>query len=229
MAEVCTLDWHIAPFRADRWLDLWEPAAAKMPAYGARSWSLTRSIDDPLAFRQDSIWDSRTDFERYWYSEEIEAARASIIDMHDLPILPAWSTVVSRGVAGSALRGQDLPAELRRRGVGQPARRGPDLEGVLAGLEALVGLRRAAGGLGLAVELAGEGRPRRVGGEDELRGGRAGALRGVLEQRGDGRLGSRRLRRWRQVRQGSCRWRCRSVSAELTWIVWARAPPSDQP
>ena len=21
MAEVCTLDWHIAPFRADRWLD----------------------------------------------------------------------------------------------------------------------------------------------------------------------------------------------------------------
>ena len=59
MAEVCTLDWHIAPFRADRWLDLWEPAAAKMPAYGASSWSLTRSIDDPLAFRQESIWESR--------------------------------------------------------------------------------------------------------------------------------------------------------------------------
>ncbi len=94
MAEVCTLDWHIAPFRADRWLDLWEPAAAKMPAYGASSWSLTRSIDDPLAFRQESIWESRADFERYWYSEEIETARASIIDMHDLPLLPSWSTVV---------------------------------------------------------------------------------------------------------------------------------------
>ena len=51
MAEVCVLDWHIAPFRADRWLDLWEPAAARMPAFGARSWSLTRSIDDPLAFQ----------------------------------------------------------------------------------------------------------------------------------------------------------------------------------
>ena len=24
------LDWHIAPFRADRWLDAWEPAAARM-------------------------------------------------------------------------------------------------------------------------------------------------------------------------------------------------------
>ena len=48
-----------------------------MPAYGAKSWSLTRSIDDPLAFQQTSIWESRADFERYWFSEEIEDARAS--------------------------------------------------------------------------------------------------------------------------------------------------------
>ena len=68
MAEICVLDWHIAPFRADRWLDLWEPAAARMPAFGAKSWSLTRSIDDPLAFQQTSVWESRADFERYWFS-----------------------------------------------------------------------------------------------------------------------------------------------------------------
>ena len=104
MAEVCTLDWHIAPFRADRWLDLWEPAAAKMPAYGASSWSLTRSIDDPLAFRQTSIWESRADFERYWYSEEIEAARASIIDL----LRPAAAAELEHGglqrVAGQSCR-----------------------------------------------------------------------------------------------------------------------------
>ena len=52
MAEVCTLDWHIVPFRSDRFLDLWEPMAAKAPAYGAKSWSLIRSTDDPQAFRQ---------------------------------------------------------------------------------------------------------------------------------------------------------------------------------
>ena len=95
MAEVCTLDWHIAPFRADRWLDLWEPAAARMPAFGAKSWSLTRSIDDPLAFRQTSIWESRADFERYWFSEEIEDARAAVIDLYDIPLLPAWHTLVA--------------------------------------------------------------------------------------------------------------------------------------
>ena len=48
MSEVCVLDWHVAPFRADRWLELWEPAAERMPAFGAKSWSLTRAIDDPL-------------------------------------------------------------------------------------------------------------------------------------------------------------------------------------
>jgi hypothetical protein len=93
--EVCVLDWHIAPFRADRWLDLWEPAVARMPSYGARNWSLTRAIDDPLAFQQTSTWESRKDFERWWYSDEVQDIRASIIDMHVLPILPTWHTIVA--------------------------------------------------------------------------------------------------------------------------------------
>ncbi len=90
MTEVCVLDWHVAPFRADRFLDIWEPAAAKMPAFGAKSWSLTRSTDDPLAIRQSSVWESRVNFERYWFSDEIEAARAAVIDLYDLPLLPTW-------------------------------------------------------------------------------------------------------------------------------------------
>jgi quinol monooxygenase YgiN len=93
--EVCTLDWHITPLRADRWLDLWEPAAARMPAFGAKSWSLIRSHDDPLHFVQTSIWESRADFERYWYSEEIGAARATIIDLYDIPLLPEWHTLIA--------------------------------------------------------------------------------------------------------------------------------------
>lgn len=93
-AEVCDLDWHIVPFRADRWYELWHPAAARMPAFGATSWSLTRSIDDRLAFRQSAVWSSRSDFERYWYSDEIEAAREEIIDLYDKPLLPSWHTLL---------------------------------------------------------------------------------------------------------------------------------------
>lgn len=95
MAEVCTLDWHISPLRADRFLDLWEPAAARMPAFGATSWSLTRSTEDTHHFLQTALWQKRSDFERYWYSEEIERAREAIIDIYDKPLLPVWHILVA--------------------------------------------------------------------------------------------------------------------------------------
>ncbi len=95
MAEVCTLDWHISPMRADRFLDLWEPAAARMAAFGASSWSLTRSTEDIHHFQQTAVWEKRSDFERYWYSEEIERARESIIDIYDKPLLPVWHILVA--------------------------------------------------------------------------------------------------------------------------------------
>ncbi|MFN8217971.1 MAG: hypothetical protein U0R71_15360 [Solirubrobacterales bacterium] len=95
MVEVCTIDWHISPLRADRFLDYWEPAAARMPAFGATSWSLTRSIDDPLFFQQTSTWESRSDFERYWFSAEVARARESIIDLYAKPLLPAWHILVA--------------------------------------------------------------------------------------------------------------------------------------
>ncbi len=95
MAEVCTLDWHISPLRADRFLDFWEPAAARMPAFGATSWSLTRSTEDTNYFQQSAVWEKRSDFERYWYSEEIERARESIIDLYDKPLLPVWHILIA--------------------------------------------------------------------------------------------------------------------------------------
>ncbi len=94
MTEVCYIDWHAAPFRADRFLDVWEPAAARVLAFGATSWSLTRAIDDPLLIRQGSTWENRSDFERYWYSDEIAALREQAIDLYDKPILPGWHSLL---------------------------------------------------------------------------------------------------------------------------------------
>src|ERR671924_228722 len=74
MADVAVIDWHIHPFRADRWLEAWRPAAARALAFGATSWTLTRSVDDPLHFRQTSVWEDREDFERYWSSDDASAA-----------------------------------------------------------------------------------------------------------------------------------------------------------
>jgi|SRR3954451_24918956 len=95
MPEVCDIDWHVAPFRTDRWYEAWLPSAGRALAFGATSWSLTRSVDDPLAFRQSAVWNDRADFERYWYSEEIATARERIIDLYDKPLLPSWHTLLA--------------------------------------------------------------------------------------------------------------------------------------
>jgi heme-degrading monooxygenase HmoA len=94
MAEVCYIDWHVTPFRADRFLEIWRPAAARVLAFGAASWSLTRNIDDPLHIRQTTVWDSREDFERYWYSDEISAAREEAINFYGKPVSPVWHSLV---------------------------------------------------------------------------------------------------------------------------------------
>jgi heme-degrading monooxygenase HmoA len=97
MAEVCYIDWHVTPFRADRFLEIWRPAAGRALAFGAKSWSLTRNVDDPLHIRQMAVWDDREDFDRYWYSEEIAEARAEASGLFQVPILPQWLRAVDAG------------------------------------------------------------------------------------------------------------------------------------
>jgi hypothetical protein len=95
MLYVCKLHWHISPLRGQRWLELWEPAAEKCTAYGAKSWSLTRSDDDTLAYEQTMVWEKKADFERYWYSQEIADARQAVVAWYDIPMLPEWHTLIA--------------------------------------------------------------------------------------------------------------------------------------
>ena len=95
MADVAVIDWHIHPFRADRWLQAWRPAAARALAFGATSWALTRSVDDPLHFRQTSVWEDREDFERYWASDEVSAAREQVINLYNKPLAYSWHTLLA--------------------------------------------------------------------------------------------------------------------------------------
>jgi hypothetical protein len=94
MAEVCYIDWHVTPFRADRFLEIWRPAASRVLAFGATSWSLTRNADDPLHIRQTAVWNSRDDFDRYWYSDEIAAAREEAMGYYGKPVSPVWHSLV---------------------------------------------------------------------------------------------------------------------------------------
>jgi len=94
MAHINYIDWHTHPFRSERWLETWRPALDRALSFGARSCYLTRSIDDPLHFRQVSVWDDHEDFERYWYSDEIAALREEALNYYNKPLLPSWHTTV---------------------------------------------------------------------------------------------------------------------------------------
>ncbi len=96
MAEVNVIDWHVNPFRADRWYKVWRPALERSAAFGATSFTLTRSEDDHLHFIQTTFWDSRADFDRYWSSDEVSRAREDAIDYYNKPLLPAWHMLLVR-------------------------------------------------------------------------------------------------------------------------------------
>jgi hypothetical protein len=95
MPDVNYIDFHVTPMRADRFYEIWEPAAARALAFGAKSWKLTRSIEDPLLFRQTTVWEDRGDFERYWYSEDLENKRAEAHNYYGKLLLPAWHSTVA--------------------------------------------------------------------------------------------------------------------------------------
>ncbi len=95
MSEVNYIDWRVHPFRADRWLDVWEPALDRALAFGASTCFLSRSIDDPLLFRQVSVWERREDFDRYWYSDEIVDLREAALSYYNKPLSPAWHAMTA--------------------------------------------------------------------------------------------------------------------------------------
>jgi hypothetical protein len=95
--SVVLILWHANPFRGDKFEDAWRPAAAAAIDYGATYWALLRSKDDPLDFMQIAAFESKAEFERYWYSEEIAEARAEASGLFQVPVLPIWLRAVDAG------------------------------------------------------------------------------------------------------------------------------------
>ena len=95
--SVVVILWHANPFRGDKFEDAWRPAAAAAIDYGANYWAFLRSKDDPLDFMQIAAFRDKTEFERYWFSEEIAEARAEAMGLFQVPVLPMWLRAVDAG------------------------------------------------------------------------------------------------------------------------------------
>jgi hypothetical protein len=103
--QVIVINWVANPFRAEKFLALWLPAAEAVLDYGATEWALNRSSEDHQRFDQFAVFANKTDFDRYWYSQQISDIRAQASGLYQVPLLPVWWTVEGSG----AIAGADAP------------------------------------------------------------------------------------------------------------------------
>ena len=94
--ETLQIDFHTTPFRAERFLELYLPGVPRTLAYGAAGYLFYRSEEDPQHFVHLSFWQDRSDFDRYWFSREMQQVRQSIAGLHEQPVLPHWGYLLER-------------------------------------------------------------------------------------------------------------------------------------
>jgi hypothetical protein len=97
--------WIANPFKGDAFEEAWRPAAEAALKYGATGYLFLRSKEDLLKFTQLAFFDSKLDFERYWYSEEISEARALAAGLFQVPVVPVWHGVVAAAEIAQAPAG----------------------------------------------------------------------------------------------------------------------------
>jgi quinol monooxygenase YgiN len=66
-------------------------------AYGGKGYSFYRSEEDSDHFVHESLWEDRSDFQRYWASREMQDVRQRISGLYVQPLLPGWATIIDRG------------------------------------------------------------------------------------------------------------------------------------
>ena len=94
---VVEIRWVANPFRGDKFEAMWAPVAERALDFGASAYAFFRSHEDQAIFTQLAFFESKLDFERYWYSESVSDARAQAAGLYHVPVLPVWHTV--RGFA----------------------------------------------------------------------------------------------------------------------------------
>jgi quinol monooxygenase YgiN len=94
--DMVQLDFHVTPFRAQRFAELYRPAVPRVLAYGAKGYLFYRSEEDSDRFVHASLWEDRADFQRYWLSREMQQVRERVTGLYAQPLLPAWAVVIDR-------------------------------------------------------------------------------------------------------------------------------------
>ena len=111
-AGVVHIPWYATLFRSDAFAEALNEFAPTAVRYGATDYRVYRSRDDAYKLLQLASFESKVDFERYWYGEEFTYFRTDVAGWYQVPILYTWNDVVITGsLASGELTSASAPAE----------------------------------------------------------------------------------------------------------------------
>src|SRR5918998_3234734 len=99
-AGVVQIPWYATLFRGDRFADALGEIAPIATRYGATDYRVYRSRDDMYKFTQLASFDSKSEFEAYWYGPEFNAWRTVYSSWYQVPVLYNWLDLIYEGGLG---------------------------------------------------------------------------------------------------------------------------------
>ena len=96
-AGVVVIPWYATGLRAEGLAEALAEIAPVAMRYGATEYTVYRSRDDLYKFQQSASFESKDDFERYWYGDEFNRWRAQYASWYQVPVLYSWNDLVAAG------------------------------------------------------------------------------------------------------------------------------------
>jgi quinol monooxygenase YgiN len=97
MAGVVHLPVYATGFRGDDVEASLQQLAPISLRYGAKRYEVFRSRDDRYRFLTSFQFDTKTEWDAYWYGEEFTDWRAACSGWYQVPLLYAWQDLVAAG------------------------------------------------------------------------------------------------------------------------------------
>jgi hypothetical protein len=111
MAGIVHLPWYATVFRGDKLAAAVAEIAPVALRYGATGYAVQRNRDDAYKILQMSSFDTKEQWEAYWYGPEFNRFRAVNQSLYQVPILYSWNDLVVEGRLDGERRHDELRAE----------------------------------------------------------------------------------------------------------------------
>ena len=97
MAGSVQVPWYATVFRGDQFEEALHEIAPLALRYGAQDFQVYRSRDDRYKFLHASTFETKLEWDRYWYGPEFSYWRTKYQSYFQVPVVYGWTKLVVRG------------------------------------------------------------------------------------------------------------------------------------